>query len=235
MLHDDANTVNSLRVNERMLLWIILGGYFVLGAWYSLAVPAFETPDEIYHYAFARHLSQGQLAARPERRFYRPMGAGRQPGAPLLHACRWLTAGVDQTDFDEWLSLTRAPIWAIRSTRQQESHVVQQRTEAAPRLQPGLPHGPLAVAVHGRRHAVAGLSHGKLAFPAVPGCRYGCAAGGRHAAVHIHQRLFQQRQHGRCRYPLPCSTGWRACCPRAGAGRCRLGSGYPGVCLAWLR
>ena len=101
MLHPDAKTVDSLRVNERMLLWIILGGYFVLGAWYSVAVPAFETPDEIYHYAFARHLSQGNwLPVQSDE----STGPWQQEGsqAPLYYMLAgWLTAGVDQDDFDD--------------------------------------------------------------------------------------------------------------------------------------
>ncbi|MEX1018250.1 MAG: glycosyltransferase family 39 protein [Litorilinea sp.] len=38
---------------------LILTGFAILGIWYSLVVPTFETPDELYHYAFARHLALG--------------------------------------------------------------------------------------------------------------------------------------------------------------------------------
>ena len=61
--------------------------------------PPFETPDEVYHYAFARHMAQGnglpvQTAAGS--------GPWEQEGsqAPLYYATvGLLTAGIDQGDF----------------------------------------------------------------------------------------------------------------------------------------
>src|SRR5262245_2955377 len=44
---------------ERYALALIVTLFVVLGLWYSLAIPAFETPDELYHYPFARHLAEG--------------------------------------------------------------------------------------------------------------------------------------------------------------------------------
>jgi len=44
---------------EKGLVCVLLVAFFVTGLAYSLVVPAFETPDEIYHYAFARHLAAG--------------------------------------------------------------------------------------------------------------------------------------------------------------------------------
>ena len=91
----------ALPLGETALLWIILGSYFLLGLWYSVAVPAFETPDEIYHYAFARHLAQGNpLPVQSDE----ATGPWQQEGsqAPLYYLLNGLlTAIVDQSDFDE--------------------------------------------------------------------------------------------------------------------------------------
>ena len=85
---------------DRYGLTAILALFLTLGVWYSLATPPFETPDELYHYAFARHLAQGNPL---------PVQAGTASGpwqqegsqAPLYY---WivgrLTAGIDQADFD---------------------------------------------------------------------------------------------------------------------------------------
>ena len=85
---------------DRFGLAAILALFVALGVWYSLATPPFETPDELYHYAFARHLAQGnplpvQAAAST--------GPWEQEGsqAPLYYwAVGRLTAGIDQRDFD---------------------------------------------------------------------------------------------------------------------------------------
>jgi 4-amino-4-deoxy-L-arabinose transferase-like glycosyltransferase len=77
----------------------IIAGFCVLATLYSLVTPPFETPDEVYHYAFARHVAQGnglpvQTAAGS--------GPWEQEGsqAPLYYlAVGLLTAGIDQEDF----------------------------------------------------------------------------------------------------------------------------------------
>jgi hypothetical protein len=38
---------------------LIILGFLILGVCYSFVVPPFETPDEVHHYAFARHLARG--------------------------------------------------------------------------------------------------------------------------------------------------------------------------------
>ncbi|HXF63067.1 MAG TPA: hypothetical protein VNK95_15690, partial [Caldilineaceae bacterium] len=92
----------------RLALWLdryglaaILAGFLLLGFWYSLAVPPFETPDEVYHYAFARHLAQGHGLPVQDSQ---ATGPWQQEGsqAPLYY---WivgrLTAGIDQSDFEQ--------------------------------------------------------------------------------------------------------------------------------------
>ncbi|MFN8491978.1 MAG: DUF2142 domain-containing protein [Caldilineaceae bacterium] len=85
--------------HERLLVTVTLGLFVLLGLWYSMVVPPFETPDEIYHYAFARHLAQGNPlpVQRPDVK-----GPWEQEGsqAPLYYiVVGWLTSPIDQSDF----------------------------------------------------------------------------------------------------------------------------------------
>ena len=87
-----------------------------LGVAYSLVVPPFEKPDEVYHYAFARHLSEGN--GLPVQTLG-SLGPWEHEGtqAPLYYfLVGRLTAGIDQGDFDRSTSRTRTPTWATRST-----------------------------------------------------------------------------------------------------------------------
>ena len=74
--------------------------FLLLGFWYSLAVPPFEAPDEIHHYAFARHLSQGYGLPVQTTESSGPWEhEGTQ--APLYYfLVGRLIAGIDQSDFD---------------------------------------------------------------------------------------------------------------------------------------
>lgn len=90
---------NEPAKNERLLVAATLLLFLLLGLWYSLAVPPFETPDEIYHYAFARHLAQGNPLPVQSADV---KGPWEQEGsqAPLYYmAVGWLTAAIDQSDF----------------------------------------------------------------------------------------------------------------------------------------
>ncbi|MEZ4709511.1 MAG: DUF2142 domain-containing protein [Caldilineaceae bacterium] len=86
-------------VQKRPLLVAVLLLYGVLGFWYSLAAPPFETPDEPFHYAFARHLAQGN--GLPVQRADAE-GPWAQEGsqAPLYYMLTGLlTRFVDQSDY----------------------------------------------------------------------------------------------------------------------------------------
>ena len=74
--------------------------FVALGVWYSLAVPPFEKPDEVYHYAFARHLAQGNPLPVQTTQANGPwLHEGTQ--APLYYfLVGRLTAAIDQSDFD---------------------------------------------------------------------------------------------------------------------------------------
>lgn len=53
-------TDSHFLVPRTWIVRLILLSFAVLGLWYSWVVPPFETPDELYHYAFARHLAMGK-------------------------------------------------------------------------------------------------------------------------------------------------------------------------------
>ncbi len=85
---------------EKVLVGLLLTAFFLTGIGYSLVVPPFETPDEIYHYAFARHLAAGGglPVQGPEK-----TGPWEQEGSqpPLYYGLVALaTAGIDQADLD---------------------------------------------------------------------------------------------------------------------------------------
>lgn len=90
---------------ERHAEWVVVGAilllFFLFGFWYSLVVPPFETPDENYHYAFARHLSQGNGLPVQTTESSGPWEhEGTQ--APLYYfLVGRLIAGIDQGDFDQ--------------------------------------------------------------------------------------------------------------------------------------
>lgn len=89
--------------------------YVGLGVWYSVTVPPFETPDEIHHYAYARHLALGnalpvQLELSPEdfgddvvpNAYADKLWAHEGSQAPLYYfLLAQLISGIDHDDFDE--------------------------------------------------------------------------------------------------------------------------------------
>ena len=95
-------TVNQVHVrqSDQRWAWLILALFLAVGIAYSLVVPPFETPDEPFHYGFARHIAQGNgLPVQDPAN----QGPWAQEGsqAPLYYlAAGWLTAGIDQADFD---------------------------------------------------------------------------------------------------------------------------------------
>lgn len=85
---------------RRWLLLIVLL-FLGFGMAYSLVVPPFETPDEPYHFAFARHLAQGGSLPVQAAQSSGPWEQeGSQP--PLYYAIvGLLTRTIDQSDFDQ--------------------------------------------------------------------------------------------------------------------------------------
>lgn len=96
-----------MALKQHPLLGAVLLLFGALGVWYSLAVPPFETPDEPFHYAFARHLAQGNSlpVQRPDEE-----GPWAQEGsqAPLYYLIAGaLTSAIDQSDYE--MLATRNP------------------------------------------------------------------------------------------------------------------------------
>lgn len=78
-----------------LLLLLFLG----LAATYSIVVPPFETPDEIWHFAFIQHLAEGKglpVSEPNSQALWRQQGV-QAPGYYLAAAA--LTAAIDQRDF----------------------------------------------------------------------------------------------------------------------------------------
>ncbi|MBX3013481.1 MAG: hypothetical protein KF832_18315 [Caldilineaceae bacterium] len=97
----NRNVLPTTQVSEWRSLIAILGLFFAIGLWYSLTTPPFETPDEIHHYAFARHLAAG-YGLPVQNPDVEEAWSHEGSQAPLYY---WLvgrlTAGIDQSDFDQ--------------------------------------------------------------------------------------------------------------------------------------
>ncbi len=87
---------------ERAAVSLILTLFLLTGLAYSLVVPPFETPDELFHYAFARHLAAGNgLPVQAAEKTGPWEQEGSQP--PLYYSLVALvTAGIDQTGLADY-------------------------------------------------------------------------------------------------------------------------------------
>ena len=78
---------------------LVIGVFVLLAGLYSVVVPPFETPDEIWHYAFIQHLAAGRglpVSEPHTEALWRQQGV-QAPGYYLAAAA--LTAAIDQSDF----------------------------------------------------------------------------------------------------------------------------------------
>ncbi|MCX6028609.1 MAG: hypothetical protein NT169_04810 [Chloroflexi bacterium] len=82
-------------------LALLLGAFILLAGIYSVVVPPFETPDEIWHFAFIQHVATGQglpVSAPNTQALWRQQGVQ----APLYYlVAAGLTAWIDQSDFPQ--------------------------------------------------------------------------------------------------------------------------------------
>ncbi|MBI1298183.1 phospholipid carrier-dependent glycosyltransferase [bacterium] len=88
----------ALRI-RRYAIQLVLAVFIVLTTSYSILTPAFETPDEIWHFAFIQHVTTGQglpVSEPNSQAMWRQQGV-QAPGYYLAAAA--LTAWIDQTDF----------------------------------------------------------------------------------------------------------------------------------------
>jgi 4-amino-4-deoxy-L-arabinose transferase-like glycosyltransferase len=80
-------------------LALVIGLFVLLAVLYSVVIPPFETPDEIWHFAFIQHVASGQGLPVSEPNtpaLWRQQGV-QPPGYYLAAAA--LTAWIDQSDF----------------------------------------------------------------------------------------------------------------------------------------
>lgn len=81
----------------------VIAAFCVLATLYSLVTPPFETPDEVYHFAFARHVAEGNgLPVQTTGGPGAVSGPWEHEGsqAPLYYLVAGvLTQGIDQSDF----------------------------------------------------------------------------------------------------------------------------------------
>lgn len=78
---------------------VLLAIFVLLAGWTSVVVPPFETPDEIWHFAFIHHLATGQglpVSEPNTQALWRQQGV-QAPGYYLVAAA--LTSWIDQSDF----------------------------------------------------------------------------------------------------------------------------------------
>jgi 4-amino-4-deoxy-L-arabinose transferase-like glycosyltransferase len=83
----------------RFTFYVLLLAFVALALVYSLTVPLFEGPDEIWHYAFAQHLAQG--GGLPVFDVNQPATFLRNGGHPPLYYALMapLIAPIDRADF----------------------------------------------------------------------------------------------------------------------------------------
>ena len=80
---------------------LIIAVFLLLAGIYSVVVPPFETPDEIWHFAFIQHVATGRglpVSAPNTQALWRQQGV-QAPGYYLAAAA--LTSWIDQSDFPQ--------------------------------------------------------------------------------------------------------------------------------------
>ena len=95
---DDLPRTNA-SAHPRAGVALVIGVFVLLAGLYSVVVPPFETPDEIWHYAFIQHLAAGRglpVSEPNTQALWRQQGV-QAPGYYLAAAA--LTAAIDQDDF----------------------------------------------------------------------------------------------------------------------------------------
>ncbi len=216
--------------------------FLAFGIGYSLVVPPFETPDEPFHYGFARHIAQGNgLPVQSAEE----TGPWAQEGsqAPLYYLLTgWLTRGSTRATLPRSPCATRAPTSATRSTpATRTSCSTAGRWQPLSGQQPGAAHGALVVAAAGggRRcdalvyvaAGCAGLVPGRVALPLLATA----------LVAAIPQFLFISASFSNDTLVMAAarrpSTGWRGCWPsRTAPAGAPVGVGRAGRgCWGWRR
>nr|MBC7246133.1 hypothetical protein [Chloroflexota bacterium] len=87
-------------LTQGKLLFFILILFIGLATFYSVTVPLFEAPDEVWHYLYVKHIADGKgLPVYQEGEILPMRQEASQP--PLLYLlCGWATAWIDTSDVD---------------------------------------------------------------------------------------------------------------------------------------
>jgi 4-amino-4-deoxy-L-arabinose transferase-like glycosyltransferase len=94
-----ANPVSLVAKNRQVWLLVLLAGFAILAGTYSIVVPPFEAPDEIWHVGYVNYLAQGHglpVATPNAQELWRQQGIQ----TPVYYAAAaLLTSWIDQSDF----------------------------------------------------------------------------------------------------------------------------------------
>ena len=175
---------------------LVIGVFVLLAGLYSIVVPPFETPDEIWHYAFIQHLASGKglPVSQPNTpALWRQQGV-QAPGYYLAAAA--LTAAISQDDFPAIYGRAN-PHAAIG-----QPDATTNRNYLIHHADEGWPWRGSILALHlARFFSVLSGRGDALGHVPGPGADHGPAlgaprdgAGRLHPAVRLHQRGRQQRQ-----------------------------------------
>lgn len=88
------------RLVQDKRIFLILALFIGLATFYSVTVPLFETPDEVWHYLYVKHIADGKgLPVYREGETFPMRQEASQP--PLLYLlCGWATSWIDTSDVD---------------------------------------------------------------------------------------------------------------------------------------
>lgn len=89
------------RLAQNKLIFLTLILFIGLATLYSVTVPLFETPDEVWHYLYVKHIADGKGLPFYQGGEVLPMRQeASQP--PLLYLlCGWATSWIDTSDADD--------------------------------------------------------------------------------------------------------------------------------------
>jgi len=97
---DEHRRLARWRLNRHGMIAVILILFVVLGTLYSIVTPLFETPDEVWHYLYVKHVADGGglPVYREDTTFPMRQEASQPPLYYLLTG--WATAWIDTSDVE---------------------------------------------------------------------------------------------------------------------------------------
>ncbi|MEM4723447.1 MAG: glycosyltransferase family 39 protein [Candidatus Hadarchaeum sp.] len=112
---------SSWRLAQHKSIFLILALFIGLGIYYSVTVPLFEAPDEVWHYLYVKHIADGKgLPVYRGGETFPMRQEASQP--PLLYFLGgWATAWIDTSDADAIVrynphaAIGTAAVWGNRN------------------------------------------------------------------------------------------------------------------------